>query len=103
MALVIPVTLASLQLLVHAQGKGPPVEYPTFYRTIQIDGLSIFYREAGPRDAPTLSCCTDFPLHRGCTSLYLPGFPISITLSRRITRASYTATCRTRSGSIFTS
>ncbi|MEI9813604.1 MAG: alpha/beta hydrolase [Acidobacteriota bacterium] len=26
----------------------------TFYRTKQIDGLSIFYREAGPVDAPTL-------------------------------------------------
>jgi pimeloyl-ACP methyl ester carboxylesterase len=26
----------------------------TFYRTTQIDGLSIFYREAGPIDAPTL-------------------------------------------------
>ena len=24
------------------------------YRTIQVDGLSIFYREAGPKDAPTL-------------------------------------------------
>jgi pimeloyl-ACP methyl ester carboxylesterase len=30
------------------------MEYPTFYRTKQIDGLSIFYREAGPSDAPTL-------------------------------------------------
>src|SRR6202790_5567803 len=30
------------------------MEHPTFYRTIQIDGLSIFYREAGPKDAPTL-------------------------------------------------
>jgi pimeloyl-ACP methyl ester carboxylesterase len=30
------------------------MEHPTFYRTTQIDGLSIFYREAGPRDAPTL-------------------------------------------------
>jgi pimeloyl-ACP methyl ester carboxylesterase len=30
------------------------VEHPTFYRTIQIDGVSIFYREAGPKDAPTL-------------------------------------------------
>ena len=27
---------------------------PTFYRTAQIDGLSIFFREAGERDAPTL-------------------------------------------------
>jgi pimeloyl-ACP methyl ester carboxylesterase len=25
-----------------------------FYRTIQIDGLSIFYREAGPKNAPTI-------------------------------------------------
>ena len=30
------------------------MEHPTFYRTIQTDGLSIFYREAGPKDAPTL-------------------------------------------------
>ena len=44
--------LASSQLL--AQGKEHTMEYPTFYRTIQIDGLSIFYREAGSKDAPTL-------------------------------------------------
>jgi hypothetical protein len=25
------------------------MKYPTFYGTIQIDGLSIFYREAGRR------------------------------------------------------
>jgi nitroreductase len=30
------------------------MKYPTVYRTIQIDALSIFYREAGPKDAPTL-------------------------------------------------
>ena len=30
------------------------MEHPTVYRTTQIDGLSIFYREAGPKDAPTL-------------------------------------------------
>ena len=30
------------------------MEHPTLYRTAQIDGLSIFYREAGPKDAPTL-------------------------------------------------
>jgi alpha-beta hydrolase superfamily lysophospholipase len=46
------VMLASFQLL--AQGKERPMEHPTFYRTIKIDGLSIFYREAGPKDAPTL-------------------------------------------------
>ena len=51
-ALMVSVMLASLQLL--AQGKEPPMEHPTFYRTTQIDGLSIFYREAGPKDAPTI-------------------------------------------------
>jgi len=30
------------------------VEHLTFYRTMQVDGLSIFYREAGAHDAPTL-------------------------------------------------
>jgi pimeloyl-ACP methyl ester carboxylesterase len=24
------------------------------YRTVKVDGLSIFYREAGPKDAPTI-------------------------------------------------
>ncbi|MGA8729790.1 MAG: alpha/beta hydrolase [Terracidiphilus sp.] len=27
---------------------------PIFYRTKQVDGLSIFYRETGPKDAPTI-------------------------------------------------
>ena len=30
------------------------MQHPTLYRTTRIDGLSIFYREAGPKDAPTL-------------------------------------------------
>jgi len=30
------------------------VEHPPFYRTTRINGLSIFYREAGPKDAPTV-------------------------------------------------
>ena len=29
-------------------------KYPTHYRTITIDGISIFYREAGPKDRPTI-------------------------------------------------
>jgi pimeloyl-ACP methyl ester carboxylesterase len=35
-------------------GGATPVRTPTFYRTISIDGLSIFYREAGPKDAPAI-------------------------------------------------
>jgi pimeloyl-ACP methyl ester carboxylesterase len=30
------------------------MKYPTFYGTAAIDGLSIFYREAGPKDAPAI-------------------------------------------------
>ncbi len=30
------------------------MQHPVFYRTAQVDGVSIFYREAGPADAPVL-------------------------------------------------
>ena len=30
------------------------MQHPTYYRAMLIDGLSIFYREAGPREAPVL-------------------------------------------------
>ena len=32
-----------------------------FHRTVEIDGLSIFYREAGPAEAPTLLLLHGFP------------------------------------------
>src|ERR1700689_1714607 len=54
MKLVIAVMLASFQLFAQIKGKEDPMEHSIFYRTIQIDGLLIFYREAGPKDAPTL-------------------------------------------------
>src|SRR4051812_46014422 len=55
MAWVTLAMLASFQLA-HAQGNEHAMEreHPTFYRTTQVDGVSIFYREAGPKDAPTL-------------------------------------------------
>jgi pimeloyl-ACP methyl ester carboxylesterase len=34
---------------------------PTFYRTAQVDGLTIFYREAGPKDAPVILLLHGFP------------------------------------------
>jgi hypothetical protein len=54
MVLLVSMMLAIFQVPAHAQGKERSVKQPTFYRTIQVDGLSIFYREAGPKDAPTL-------------------------------------------------
>jgi pimeloyl-ACP methyl ester carboxylesterase len=32
----------------------PAMRAPVFYRTVKVDGLSIFYREAGPKDAPAI-------------------------------------------------
>jgi pimeloyl-ACP methyl ester carboxylesterase len=52
--LMVSITLAPSQRPGVAQGKEHPVKYPTLYRTKQVDGLSIFYREAGPKDAPAL-------------------------------------------------
>jgi pimeloyl-ACP methyl ester carboxylesterase len=39
---------------IDAQKKDKAMEQQIFYRTVQVDGLSIFYREAGPKDAPTI-------------------------------------------------
>jgi pimeloyl-ACP methyl ester carboxylesterase len=61
MVLVVSVVLASFPLLAQTQKKECLVEYPTFYRAAQIDGLSIFYREAGPKGAPTLLLLHGFP------------------------------------------
>ena len=41
---------------------------PTVYRTIRIDGLSIFYRQAGPREAPTLLLLHGLPSLSRCSS-----------------------------------
>ncbi len=34
---------------------------PTMHKTIEIDGLDIFYREAGSQDAPTILLLHGFP------------------------------------------
>ncbi len=37
-----------------AQAEESAMARHTSYRTVKVDGLSIFYREAGPKDAPTI-------------------------------------------------
>ncbi len=54
--------LAALPL----QAGEPPVAavsapHPTLYKTAKVEGLNIFYREAGPVDAPTLVLLHGFP------------------------------------------
>jgi len=60
MAKLIPLTLAILVFAfattssVGTQKKDGAMDEQVFYRTVKVDGLSIFYREAGPKDAPTI-------------------------------------------------
>src|SRR3984885_11461162 len=58
-------TFASLlPLELSAQASSPPerTSLPTtFYRTADVNGLTIFYREAGPKDAPVLLLLHGFP------------------------------------------
>src|SRR5580693_5421857 len=56
MALFVLTWLAPFSLLGQNERKGHGMEHHTgtAYRTIQVDGLSIFYREAGPKNAPTI-------------------------------------------------
>src|SRR6478752_1468362 len=60
-ALVASLMLTSFQLLAQAQGGDRSMEHPVLYRTAEIDGLSIFYREAGEKDAPALLLLHGFP------------------------------------------
>jgi pimeloyl-ACP methyl ester carboxylesterase len=51
--LVSCMTLA-VSVMAQTRGKDPPMKHPIAYRTVKVDGLSIFYRGAGPKDAPTI-------------------------------------------------
>ncbi len=53
-ALAVSVVPVFLQRTARAQEKDRPMSHPISYRTMQVHGLSIFYREAGPQDAPTI-------------------------------------------------
>jgi pimeloyl-ACP methyl ester carboxylesterase len=48
------IALLQPSALAQEQEKDTSMNYPTLYRTIQVDGLPIFYREAGPKNAPTI-------------------------------------------------
>jgi len=52
------ITVSALTLAtalgINSQTKDKTMEPQVFYRTVKVDGLSIFYREAGPKDAPTI-------------------------------------------------
>lgn len=53
-AVALVAVFATYKLIAPAHAGEPGAERPVFYRTAQVDGLNIFYREAGPKDAPTI-------------------------------------------------
>ncbi|WP_420604109.1 alpha/beta fold hydrolase [Flagellimonas sp.] len=61
------VTLFTLAVLVASNLNGQnkrsvaKQDYPTTYHTAKVSGLDIFYREAGPKDAPTLLLLHGYP------------------------------------------
>jgi pimeloyl-ACP methyl ester carboxylesterase len=44
----------AIPLGMNAQGEGKSMEQQVSYRTVMVEGVSIFYREAGPKGAPTI-------------------------------------------------
>ncbi|WP_435623361.1 alpha/beta fold hydrolase [Flagellimonas sp.] len=61
-------TLFTLAILIaanlNAQNRkkgGTEQDYPTTYHTAKVAGLDIFYREAGPKDAPTILLLHGYP------------------------------------------
>jgi pimeloyl-ACP methyl ester carboxylesterase len=48
------VAVATSSTNVRAQKEEKPMEHQVLYRAITVDGLSMFYREAGPNDAPVI-------------------------------------------------
>jgi alpha-beta hydrolase superfamily lysophospholipase len=61
------IAVASLGLTTAGRGQAAPAGQSsgtaeaTYYRTVKVDGLSIFYREAGRSDAPTILLLHGFP------------------------------------------
>src|SRR5246500_4975669 len=46
--------VVATSLGIEAQKKGPCMDQQVLYRTVKVDGISIFYREAGPKGAPAI-------------------------------------------------
>lgn len=53
-SIAILVLMLAIAVGITAQTKDKAMEQQIFYRTVKVDGLSIFYREAGSKDAPVI-------------------------------------------------
>jgi hypothetical protein len=51
-----------------SEAVSPSTSVSLTYHTVSVDGVRIFYREAGPKDAPGYCCCTGTRRRRGCST-----------------------------------
>ena len=61
--------------LAHSRGQTPPsasASFTTTYHTIAIGNINVFYREAGPRGAPTLLLLHRYPSSRRMFDTLIP-------------------------------
>jgi pimeloyl-ACP methyl ester carboxylesterase len=65
------ILLSSCVMISPAQQKEKGMSQPTFYRTVKVNGLSIFYREAGPQNAPTILLLHGLP---SSSRMFMPLF-----------------------------
>lgn len=56
-----PVTVPAARAAVAASTQALPARPAVHYRTVDVEGVKIFYREAGPPDAPTILLLHGFP------------------------------------------
>lgn len=86
------IALLATALGLRAQKKDEAMGHQTLYRNVKVDGLNVFYREAGPKDAPTILLLHGLPSSSRMFEPLLTGSLISITRLRPTIRGSDIAT-----------
>jgi hypothetical protein len=92
--------MLTITLGMNAQTKDKAMEQQVSYRTLKVDGLSIFYREAGPKDAPTILLLHGLPSSSRMFQPLLTRLAGNYHLVRPTIRALDIATGPTQSSSI---
>ena len=70
---------------------------PVRYRTIDVGGLNVFYREAGNPGSPkSAACCMAFPARATCSGTCFRAWPTAFTPSHPTCRVSAVRRCRAR-------
>jgi pimeloyl-ACP methyl ester carboxylesterase len=75
-------------------GPSTHTQVPVHHRTARISGFDVFYREAGPHDAPVLLLLRGFPTSSNMFRHLIPAWPARFTSSRPTIPASVRAACR---------